>query len=404
MFAGKKILIGVSGSIAAYKIVHLVRLLVKAKAEVQVIMTPAAKEFVTPLTLATLSKKEVLTDLATGNTWANHVALGRWADLLLIAPLSCNTLAKMANGHCDNLLLSVYLSATCPVMVSPAMDEDMWQHPATKKNIETIKSFGNIVLAPHHGELASGLIGEGRMEEPEQIIRYIEAFFAARQQQDLSGKKILITAGPTHEAIDPVRFIGNHSSGKMGYALAIECRRRGADVTLVLGPAPEILKQDLLGITVINVIAAEEMYQACLEHFKTSDIAIMAAAVADYRPARVSDIKIKKQEGGLDLNLVKTKDILASLGALKSAHQLLVGFALETNNEEVNALEKLRKKNADYIIMNSLNDGVAFGADSNKITIYSGKGEKYSFDTKSKNEIARDIIDAVLHDHAVQTV
>ncbi|MBO9620681.1 MAG: bifunctional phosphopantothenoylcysteine decarboxylase/phosphopantothenate--cysteine ligase CoaBC [Niabella sp.] len=403
MFAGKKILIGVSGSIAAYKIVHLVRLLVKAKAEVQVIMTPAAKEFVTPLTLATLSKKEVLTDLATGNTWANHVALGRWADLLLIAPLSCNTLAKMANGHCDNLLLSVYLSATCPVMVSPAMDEDMWQHPATKKNINTLKAFGHIVLAPHHGELASGLIGEGRMEEPEQIIRQIEAFFAG-QSSDLSGKKVLITAGPTHEAIDPVRFIGNHSSGKMGYALAIECRRRGAAVTLVLGPAPGIRKQDLAGITVINVVAAEEMYQACREQFATTDIAIMAAAVADYRPDQASNTKIKKQEGGLELQLVKTKDILASLGAIKSEKQLLVGFALETNNEESNALEKLQKKNADFIVLNSLSDGAAFGADTNKITIYSKAGEKFSFDTKSKDEIARDIIDTILQNNANQTI
>ncbi|MGJ7031804.1 bifunctional phosphopantothenoylcysteine decarboxylase/phosphopantothenate--cysteine ligase CoaBC [Niabella hirudinis] len=396
MLEGKKIVIGISGSIAAYKIIHLVRLLVKQKAIVKVIMTPSAMDFVSPLTLSTLSKNEVLIDIASGNTWANHVELGRWADLLLIAPLSCNTLAKMAQGHCDNLLLSVYLSATCPVMVSPAMDEDMWHHPATQKNIGILKTSGHIVLAPHHGELASGLIGEGRMEEPEAILAQIGAFFKIKADRSLEGKKVLVTAGPTHEALDPVRFIGNHSSGKMGYALAKECRMRGAEVTLVLGPAPAVLQQDLTGITVIKVTSAEEMYQACMDHFPSADIALMAAAVADYRPATVSETKIKKQEPGLELNLVKTRDILASLGAIKTGNQLLLGFALETNNEEVHALEKLHKKNADYIVLNSLNDGAAFGADTNKVTIYSKTGEKSGFESKSKTAVAQDILDTII--------
>ncbi|ANH79882.1 phosphopantothenoylcysteine decarboxylase [Niabella ginsenosidivorans] len=396
MLAGKKIAIGISGSIAAYKIVHLVRLLVKEKAAVKIIMTPAAKDFVSPLVLATLSRNEVLTDMATGNTWANHVALGRWADLLLIAPLSCNTLAKMANGHCDNLLLSVYLSATCPVMVAPAMDEDMWKHPATQKNMEQIRSFGHSILSPSHGELASGLIGEGRMEEPENIIRQIDAFFSATAKTDLTGKKILITAGPTQEAIDPVRYIGNRSSGKMGYTLAAECRNRGADVVLILGPAPEILKEDLSGMTVIKVTSAEEMYNACINHFSTTDIALMAAAVADYRPEQVSTEKIKKEKGAPELHLVKTKDILARLGHLKTDRQIVLGFALETHNEASNALEKLRKKNADYIVMNSLNDGAAFGADTNKITIYSKDGAQFPFESKPKTAVARDIIDTIL--------
>lgn len=394
MLAGKKIAIGITGSIAAYKIVHLVRLLVKQKAIVRVIMTPSAKDFVSPLTLSTLSKNEVLIDMASGNTWANHVELGRWADLLLIAPLSCNTLAKMAGGHCDNLLLSVYLSATCPVMVSPAMDEDMWHHPATQKNIELLKTFGHMILAPHHGELASGLIGEGRMEEPEMILAHIESFLG-HTDKSLEGKKVLVTAGPTYEAIDPVRFIGNHSSGKMGYALAKECRRRGAAVTLVLGPAPAVLEQDLSDITLVKVTAAEEMYQACMDHFESSDIALMAAAVADYRPAAVSGTKIKKQEPGLELSLVKTRDILAALGAIKTGRQILLGFALETNDEEAHALEKLHKKNADYIVLNSLNDGAAFGADTNKVTVFTKTGEKFRFASKSKQDVAKDILDII---------
>jgi len=396
MLQGKKIAIGISGSIAAYKIIHLVRLLVKQQAIVKVIMTPAAKDFVSPLTLSTLSKNEVLIDMASGNTWANHVELGRWADLLLIAPLSCNTLAKMAQGHCDNLLLSVYLSATCPVMVSPAMDEDMWHHPATQKNIAILKAFGHIVLAPHHGELASGLIGEGRMEEPERILERISSFFEDTADKGLEGKKVLVTAGPTHEALDPVRFIGNHSSGKMGYALAKACQKRGAEVTLVLGPAPAVLQEDLSGITLIKVISAEEMYQACMDHFASADMALMAAAVADYKPATISNTKIKKQEPGLELRLVKTRDILAALGAIKTSRQVLLGFALETNDEEVHALEKLHKKNADYIVLNSLNDGAAFGADTNKVTIYTKTGEKFGFESKSKSAVAEDILDTII--------
>ena len=283
------------------------------------------------------------------------------------------------------------------------MDEDMWKHPATKKNIEQLKAFGHIVLAPHHGELASGLIGEGRMEEPENIIRQIESFFTATDGKDLAGKKVLITAGPTQEAIDPVRYIGNRSSGKMGYALASECRNRGAEVLLVLGPAPEVQQLDLSGMTVINVTSAEEMYNACMDHFDTTDIALLAAAVADYRPEYVSPEKIKKENGTPELRLVKTKDILARLGQLKKDGQLVLGFALETHNEAANALEKLNKKNADYIVMNSLNDGAAFGADTNKITIYSRSGASFSFESKPKTAVARDIIDTLLK-NSVQTI
>lgn len=395
MLTGKKILIGISGSIAAYKTVQLVRLLVKQKAEVKVVMTPAAKDFVSPLVLSTLSKNYVLIDMFAENTWSNHVQLGRWADVMVIAPTSCNTLAKMAQGLCDNLLLSVYLSATCPVMVAPAMDEDMWHHPSTKKNIETLKSFGDQIIFPQKGELASGLFGDGRMEEPEEITEIITSFLKIKSDKSLCGKKILITAGPTHEAIDPVRFIGNHSSGKMGMALAKECRDRGADVFLVLGPTQ--IKDNFTGMTVINVKSADEMYAACHDHFKTAEIALMAAAVADYKPDTVSETKIKKESGAVpELKLVKTKDILKSLGEIKTDKQILLGFALETNNEKQNALEKLQKKNADFIVMNSLNDGTAFGSDSNKITIYSKSGNEIKFESKSKSQVAVDIIDTVL--------
>ena len=395
MLKGKKILIGISGSIAAYKTVQLVRLLVKQHAEVKVVMTPAAKDFVSPLVLSTLSKNTVPADMFAENTWANHVQLGRWADVMVIAPASCNTLAKMALGLCDNLLLSVYLSATCPVMVAPAMDEDMWHHPATKKNIETIKGFGNRVIFPQNGELASGLFGDGRMEEPEEIVEIIRSFLKISSDKSLSGKKVLVTAGPTHEAIDPVRFIGNHSSGKMGIALAKECRDRGADVFLVLGPTQ--IKDNFLGMTVIKVTSAEEMYDACHDHFTTTDIALMAAAVADYKPDASSKTKIKKEEGAApELKLIKTKDILKSLGEIKTNRQILLGFALETNNEKQNALEKLQKKNADFIVMNSLSDGAAFGADTNKITIYTRSGAELGFEAKHKAEVASDIIDTVL--------
>ena len=403
MLKGKKILLGISGSIAAYKSVLLVRLLIKQGAEVKVLMTPAAKDFVSPLVLSTLSKNPVLTDMFAENTWANHVQLGRWADVMVMAPLSCNTLAKMAHGICDNLLLSAYLSATCAVMAAPAMDEDMWHHPSTKKNIETLKSFGNHLIFPQKGELASGLFGDGRMEEPEEIAAIITSFLNKKSDNSLEGKKVLITAGPTHEAIDPVRFIGNHSSGKMGVALAKECKERGADVVLVLGPTQ--LKDNFAGMTVIRVKSADEMYGACHDHFKTSDIALMAAAVADYKPETASDVKIKKENNAVpELKLIKTKDILKSLGEIKKDSQVLLGFALETNNEKANALEKLQKKNADFIVMNSLNDGTAFGADTNKITIYTRTGDEIKFDTKAKTEVASDIIDTIIKYTKFETI
>lgn len=390
----KKILLGISGSIAAYKAVHLVRLLVKQGADVKVAMTPAAKDFVSPLVLSTLSKNEVLGDMFAENTWANHVQLGRWADVMLIAPLSCNTLAKMANGQCDNLLLSIYLSATCPVIAAPAMDEDMWHHPSTNRNIEALKKDGVTIIQPGNGELASGLFGDGRMEEPENITGILNSFFQ-KQKTDLARKKVMVTAGPTYEALDPVRFIGNHSSGKMGIALAKECRNRGADVVLVLGPVS--LPKEYEGITVVQVTSSDEMYNACHDHFKNCDIALMAAAVADYKPAAVSDQKIKKSGNDVpQLTLVKTKDILKSLGAIKEDHQVLLGFALETNNEKANALEKLKIKNADFIVLNSLNDGAAFGSDTNKITIYTRSGDEIKFDSKSKSEVAKDIVDTLV--------
>ena len=393
MLQGKKILIGISGSIAAYKTIQIVRLLVKQGAEVKVVMTVAAKDFVSPLVLSTLSKNEVLIDLFAENTWANHVLLGRWADVMLIAPLSCNTLSKMANGLCDNLLLSVYLSAICPVIAAPAMDEDMWHHPTTNRNIETLKKDGVTIIQPGNGELASGLFGDGRMEEPENIVSFLEDFFQ-KSKGSLLGKRVLVTAGPTHEAIDPVRFIGNHSSGKMGIALAKECHARGAEVTLVLGPVDRPAVYE--GITIINITSSDEMYNACHDHFKNCDIALMAAAVADYKPETVSEQKIKKSEASTpELKLVKTKDILKSLGAIKEPDQILLGFALETNNEKANALEKLNTKNADFIVLNSLNDGVAFGSDTNKITIYIKGGEEIKFDSKSKTEVAADIIDTI---------
>lgn len=398
---GRKILLGITGSIAAYKCVHLVRLLTKQGASVKVVLTPAAKDFVSPLALSTLSKNEVLIDLFEENTWANHVQLGRWADVMLIAPLSCNTLVKMAHGHCDNLLLSVYLSATCPVVVAPAMDEDMWHHPTTQRNIATLHQDGVTIIPPTRGELASGLFGDGRMAEPEDIVNFLNEFFT--KHKDLSGKKVLITAGPTHEALDPVRFIGNHSSGKMGIALAKECHERGAAVTLVLGPVP--LPQVYDGITVIKVTSADEMYQACHKHFSNAAIAIMAAAVADYKPEIVSPKKIKKTDDDVpEIKLVKTKDILKSLGAIKQENQILVGFALETDNEKNNALEKLKTKNADFIVLNSMNDGTPFGSDYNKITIYAKDGREIAFSPKPKTEVAKDIINTILNNHQTETV
>ena len=393
MLKDKKILLGVTGSIAAYKSAVLVRQLVKAGAEVKVIITPAAKDFVTTLTLSTLSKNEVLVDLFDETSWANHVMLGRWADAMLIAPLSCNTLGKMANGLCDNLLLAVYLSATCPVIVAPAMDEDMWQHPSTRSNLDKIISFGNKIIPVESGELASGLIGEGRMAEPESIVQYLQDFFLTGRQ--LTGKRALVTAGPTYEAIDPVRFIGNHSSGKMGIAIAAELKQRGADVTLVLGPSSETIPA---GINIVRVKSAEEMYNACQAIFNKTDIAVMSAAVADYKPSSVAAEKIKKKDQTFSVELTKTKDILKSLGEQKKNGQLLVGFALETNNEKEYALGKLRSKNADMIVLNSLNDrGGGFGTDNNKITIFDKEGNEFPFEMKSKKMVAADIVNLIIN-------
>jgi phosphopantothenoylcysteine decarboxylase / phosphopantothenate---cysteine ligase len=392
MLKGKKILFGVTGSIAAYKATVLVRLLVKQGAEVKVIMTGAAKDFVTPLSLSTLSKNDVLADMTDNDTWANHVMLGRWADIMLIAPLSCNTLAKMANGLCDNLLMAVYLSATCPVVVAPAMDEDMWHHASTKENLKKIAAFNNHIIPVEKGELASGLFGDGRMAEPESIIQWLENFFG--NKLELKGKKVLVTAGPTYEAIDPVRFIGNNSSGKMGVAIAEEMKSRGAEVILVLGPSNITVAEN---IEVIKVKSADEMYQACINHFDSSDIAVMSAAVADYTPVTIAEEKIKKSETTFNIELTKTKDILKSLGEKKKVGQLLVGFALETNNEKEYALKKLQTKNADMIVLNSLNDaGAGFGHDTNKITIFDKAGSEYNFDIKPKKEVAKDIVNTII--------
>ncbi len=391
MLKGKKILLGVCSGIAAYKAAFLTRLLVKAGAEVQVIMTPGAKEFITPLTLSTLSKKPVYSEFTSGQNgeWNNHVELGLKADLILIAPATANTIAKMANGMCDNLLLAVYLSARCPVMFAPAMDLDMLKHPATQNNIQMLKAFGNILIPPATGELASGLKGEGRLAEPEEIMKFVEHFFDSKKK--LLGKKVLISAGPTYEAIDPVRFIGNHSSGKMGVALAEEAAKAGAKVTIVLGPGSvEPTNPD---IKVLYIESAQEMYNTCTRLFKTHDIAIMSAAVADYRPSKVSVTKIKKQEAELTIQLEPTPDTLAALGKLKTKNQLLVGFALETNNEVENAKKKLKNKNLDFVVLNSLKDkNAGFRHNTNKISIVDSNNKISNFELKSKDEVAQDII------------
>ncbi len=392
MLKGKKILLGITGSIAAYKAAVLVRLLIKSGAEVKIIMTTSAMDFVSPLTLSTLSKNPVLVDLANNNSWSNHVMLGRWADIMLIAPLSCNTLAKMAAGICDNLIMAVYLSATCKVVAAPAMDEDMWLHPATKNNLQKISAFGNYILPVGSGELASGLTGEGRMAEPESIISWLNNYFSS--DQPFKGKRAMVTAGPTYEQIDPVRFIGNHSSGKMGLAIANELKNRGAEVTLILGPSslevPEFP-------TTIRVKSAAEMFEACISLFDKMDIAVMSAAVADYTPLITQAEKIKKTSDNFSIALTKTKDILKHLGGIKRSNQLLIGFALETNNEEAYAKKKLEEKNADLIVLNSLNDeGAGFGHDTNKITIFDKSGNTYHFDTKSKTEVAKDIVNTII--------
>ncbi len=393
MLQGKRILLGITGSIAAYKSIFLVRLLVTKGAEVKIVITPSAKDFVSAITLATLSKNKVLIQLTDEDTWANHVMLGRWADVMLIAPLSCNSLAKMAHGICDNLLLACYLSATCPVVVAPAMDEDMWHHQTTKRNIELLENYGNSIISVVKGELASGLFGEGRMAEPEEIITYLEERYF--RKQDLNGKKALVTAGPTYEAIDPVRFIGNHSSGKMGIALAEALYMHGAEVELVCGPVKTTITYK--GIKVTHVITADEMYHACISYFPAADIAIMAAAVADYKPAITARQKIKKTEDTFELELIKTRDILKALGSIKKDKQLLVGFALETNNEKNNALKKLNEKNADMIVLNSMNDTEAgFGKETNKVTIFDKAMTEYSFEAKSKKLVANDIVELVI--------
>jgi phosphopantothenoylcysteine decarboxylase/phosphopantothenate--cysteine ligase len=363
---------------------------------VKVILTPSAKDFVSTLTLSTLSKNSVLVDLFDEQSWANHVMLGRWADVMVIAPLSCNTLAKMATGLCDNLLMATYLSATCPVVVAPAMDEDMWLHATTKENLLKLESVGNKIIPVEKGELASGLYGDGRMAEPEQIVEFISAnFFLSKP---LTGKKALVTAGPTYEAIDPVRFIGNHSSGKMGMAIAKELEKRGAEVTLILGPSS--IETPVNGIKIINVKSAEEMFNACDKIFNETDIAIMSAAVADYTPITKASEKIKKKENTFTIELTKTKDILENLGQRKKTGQVLVGFALETQNEKEYALDKLKRKNADWIVMNSLRDNDAgFGVDTNKITIFGRNGEEIIFETKTKTKVAKDIIDTIIQNH-----
>ncbi|WP_127126792.1 bifunctional phosphopantothenoylcysteine decarboxylase/phosphopantothenate--cysteine ligase CoaBC [Pseudoflavitalea rhizosphaerae] len=393
MFQGKKILLAITGSIAAYKSILIVRLLIKAGAEVRVVLTPSAKDFVTPLTLSTLSKHPVISELFTEEAWSNHVMLGRWADVMLIAPLSCNTLAKMATGQCDNIVLATYLSATCPVVVAPAMDEDMWHHPTTRDNLARLGSFGNKVIPVNKGELASGLHGDGRMAEPEHILQYLEDHLF--QRQDLEGQRALVTAGPTYEPLDPVRFIGNHSSGKMGIAIAEELARRGAEVHLVLGPSSYTTTAK--GIEIQRVQTAEEMYQACTLHWPSASLAVMSAAVADYSPTNLSQEKIKKSEDNFTLELSKTKDILASLGASKHNGQVLVGFALENRNEREYAQSKLQKKNADMIVLNSLNDnGAGFGFDTNKVTIFEKDGNEIPYERKPKTQVARDIVDRIV--------
>ncbi|WP_121807966.1 bifunctional phosphopantothenoylcysteine decarboxylase/phosphopantothenate--cysteine ligase CoaBC [Mucilaginibacter kameinonensis] len=394
MLKDKNIVLGVCGSIAAYKAALLVRLLVKAGANVKVVMTTDATHFITPLTLSTLSKNPTLVEYFKADTgeWNNHVELGLWADLLIIAPATANTLAKMANGLCDNLLNAVYLSAKCPVYFAPAMDLDMWLHPVTRQNISRLQSFGNIMISPGTGELASGLYGEGRMAEPEEIVAFLEA--ESKKKLLLAGHKVLVTAGPTYEAIDPVRFIGNHSSGKMGFAIADVLASMGADVTLVTGPTAQTSKQQ--NIKRVNVTSAAQMLEACLAVYSDTKACIMSAAVADYTPANVATQKIKKQDGDLTIELKKTTDILKTLGEAKREGQTLVGFALETNDEEMNAITKLQKKNLDFIVLNSLNDaGAGFAGDTNKITIIDRELKQTSFDLKSKEAVARDICDKV---------
>ena len=396
VLSGKKILLGISGGIAAYKTAHLIRLFIKAGAHIQVIMTPASKDFITPLTLSTLSKNQVYSDFFNEDDkeamWNNHVDLALWADLFIIAPATANTMSKMANGNCDNLLIATYLSAKCPVYFAPAMDLDMYKHPSTLSSFSKLKQFGNTIIPAESGELASGLSGEGRMAEPENIVSFLENDLLSKLP--LKGKKILITAGPTYEAIDPVRFIGNHSSGKMGYDIAVEAANKGAEVILVSGPSNQVLKDN--SIQLIKVVSAQEMYDACHANFENVDVAIAAAAVADYRPKNVASQKIKKQETNLTIELEKTQDILATLGE-KKRNQFLIGFALETENEIENAIGKIKKKNLDLIVLNSLNDkGAGFGHSTNKVTFIDKNFKELPMDLKSKEAVAQDIVNIII--------
>jgi phosphopantothenoylcysteine decarboxylase/phosphopantothenate--cysteine ligase len=401
VLSGKKIVLGVSGGIAAYKTATLVRLFIKAGAHVQVIMTPASKDFVTPLTLSTLSKNPVHSSFYNEEDenaqWNNHVEIGLWADLMVIAPATANTMSKMVNGNCDNLLVATYLSAKCPVYFAPAMDLDMYKHPSTIASFNALQNFGNTIIPAESGELASGLSGEGRMAEPENIVAFIEADLESKLP--LKGKKILITAGPTYEAIDPVRFIGNHSSGKMGFDIANCAANLGAEVILVSGPTHFKVKNDFINL--VRVVSAQEMYDACHQYYNDVDVAIAAAAVADYRPKVVADQKIKKSDTCFSIELEKTKDILASLGEIKK-NQFLIGFALETENEVENAKLKIQKKNLDLIVLNSLQDeGAGFGKPTNKITFIDSDFTIEPMDLKSKEEVAQDIINKVIeHYHA----
>lgn len=393
MIAGKKIVLGITGSIAAYKACLIIRGLIKRGAEVQVVITPAGKEFITPVTLSALTHKPVISEFFSqrDGSWHSHVDLGLWADAMLIAPCTASTLGKMAHGIADNMLITTYLSMKAPVFIAPAMDLDMYSHPATQENLRTLIGYGNHVIEPGCGFLASGLEGKGRMEEPENIIQALEDFFQA--QQDLRGKKILITAGPTYEKIDPVRFIGNYSSGKMGFALAEECAKRGAEVTLIAGPVALSCSS---GIHRVNVESCQEMYNASIEAFPWQDAAILCAAVADFKPAMTADRKIKRGEDGLRLQLEPTQDIAASLGKMKREEQRLVAFALETDHEESNAESKLKKKNADFVVLNSTrNKGTTFRADDNQIIIVSPQGKK-EYGKKPKSEVARDIVNELV--------
>jgi phosphopantothenoylcysteine decarboxylase/phosphopantothenate--cysteine ligase len=392
---GKKIVLGITGSIAAYKAAILIRGLIKKGAEVQVVITPAGKEFITPITLSALTSKPVISEFFAqrDGTWNSHVDLGLWADAMVIAPATASTIGKMANGIADNMLITTYLSMKAPVFIAPAMDLDMFAHPATQKNLDTLRSYGNHIIEPGEGELASHLVGKGRMEEPEKIVEILEAFFAA--QQDLAGKKVVITAGPTYEKIDPVRFIGNYSSGKMGFALAEECAARGAEVALVSGPVS--LKATHPHIRRIDVESAQQMYEAATREYADADAGILCAAVADFTSGTVADHKIKREKDDLVLQLKPTQDIAAALGKQKKAGQKLVGFALETNDEEQNAQGKLERKNFDFIVLNSLNDaGAGFRCDTNKITIIDREGAT-PYPLKSKQEVARDIIDKLVN-------